>query len=89
MVSSISLQYHILFMQTWQGKFVEAVFLLGDNKPRHMLKLWVNFPVVAILMFIHTGVDYAGPIMLKMGRVRKPPCIQVSLLVFQCPPPPQ
>ena len=32
--------------------------------------------------FAHTGVDYAGPIILKVGKVRKPVHIKSYICVF-------
>ena len=40
--------------------------------------------ITAVLPFVHTGVDFAGPFILRYGNPRKPDTCKVYLCIFVC-----
>ena len=85
MISSISLQYHILPCR----RLARLIFRSCVSCRRQQTKIYpqVMGQLPSSHMtpghhFAHTGVDYAGPIILKVGKVRKPVHIKSYICVF-------
>ena len=55
--------------------------------PKAMAQMMGQLPAPRVnpaLCFLHTGVDYAGPILLKRGNPRKPSITKGYLAIFVC-----
>ena len=90
MISSISLQYHILSCRHLARPIFRSCVSCRRQQAKTYPQVMGQLPSSRMTPghpFAHTGVDYADSIILKVGKVRKPVHIKSYiwfLLVFQC-----
>ena len=85
MISSISLQYHILSCRRLARTIFRSCVSRRRQHAKTYLQVMGQLPGSRMTPghpFAHTGVDYAGPIILKVGKVRKPVHIKSYICVF-------
>ena len=85
MISSISLQYHILSCRHLARSIFRSCVSCRRQQAKTYPQVMGQLPNSRMTPghpFAHTGVDYAGTIILKVGKVRKPVHIKSYTCVF-------
>ena len=85
MISSISLQYHILSCRRLERSIFRSCVSCRRQQAKTYPQVMGQLPSSRMTPghpFAHTGVDYAGPIILKVGKVRKLVHIKSYICVF-------
>ena len=85
MISSISLQYHILSCRRLARTIFRSCISCRRQQTKTYPQVMSQLPSSRMTPghpFAHTGVDYASPIILKVGKVRKTVHIKSYICVF-------
>ena len=83
--SSLSRQYHIVGQRIAVCSITRVCITCRRLTVRPQPQLMGQLPLERIapgMVFENVGIDYAGPILLKLGRVRKPVIVKAYICVF-------
>ena len=83
--SSLSRQFHIVGQRIAVRSITRACITCRRLTVRPQPQLMGQLPLERIapgMVFENVGIDYAGPILLKLGRVRKPVIVKAYICVF-------
>lgn len=87
LVATLNQRYWILRCQTAARQIVHNCIRCCRMKAKTATQLMGSLPAVRTMpvrAFVHVGVDYAGPIIVKSGNPRKPLLTKGYIVVFVC-----
>ena len=85
LLSYAGTKLHILGAGRLSRKICSSCITCRKCKPKTQHQFMAELPaqrVTASPPFTHTGIDYAGPFIIKLGRVRKPVEVEAHICVF-------
>ena len=85
LASSLSRQYHIVGGRNVVRSITRACVTCRRNAIRPQPQMFGQLPIERITpgpVFDKVGVDYAGPVLIKYGHVRKPTIVKSYICVF-------
>ena len=81
-------ELHVLGARKLSRRIYSRCITCRRHKPRMLQQQMSDLPEQRVThkgeVFSHTGLDYAGPFTLKLGRVRKPVKVESYIGVFVC-----
>ncbi len=83
--SSLSRRFHIVGQRRVTRSLTRACVTCRRTSARPQSQLMGQLPperVTPGMIFEKVGIDYAGPVQLKLGRVRKPTIVKAYICVF-------
>ena len=83
--ASLSLRYHIVGGRNVVRLITRECVICRRSSAKPQPQMLGQLPIERItpgLVFDTVGVDYAGPVLIKYGRVRKPTVIKAYICVF-------
>ncbi len=83
--ASISQRYHVIGQCRAVRTITRACVTCRGNSTRPQPPLMGQLPlerITPVIVFQNVGIDYAGPVLLKLGRVRKPTVVKAYICVF-------
>ena len=78
---------HILGARRLSRKICSSCITCRRHRPQVQQQLMGDLPTQRVTLhpaFTYTGMDYAGPFYIKLGRVRKPVKVEAYVCVFVC-----
>ncbi len=85
MTADASQQYHIMSCRTLAQSVYRSCVPCRRKQAKSVNQLMGQLPTYRFVTghpFLHTGIDYAGPITIKLGRVRTPVYVKAYICVF-------
>ncbi len=86
MTADASRRYHILSCRKLARSVYWSCVLYRRKQTKAVNQLMCQLPTYRFVtghpLFLHTGIDYTGPITIKLGRVKKPVYIKSYLCVL-------
>ena len=83
--SSLSRRFHIIGHRKTVRSVTRACVICRRTSTKPRPQLMGQLPIERItpgMVFERVGIDYAGPVLLKVGRVRKPTLIKAYIGIF-------